>query len=580
MYGNAPAVWRSPSANLAATNTNTNEEIKLNRASPASPRVSPLHRILSGLAASLLLNCGTAGASHPGAAWEWLPGEQPSAFAPKSMLRGLARSLSDRPDTVQGPQVHVMYVLPSDGADEQLDTNGQIGTSVMAFNRWMANNTWGKAFRIDTFDGLPDVSFFRLSRTDAQMRAVGAYVRDEIEKDLKAAGLIRPDKLYAVYYGGSSSWSCGGGAWPPALPGQVGAMYLKGQAPGAPACSTNPVGASLEAPGYMDFGMLHELVHTLGYVATCAPHHVLNGHASDNRNDLMYAGSESWQLPPRLDIGRDDYYGHGRAGCADLATSAYLSNAEGAPVTNLWWNPAESGWGLNLNQQGDTVFATLFNYAGDGRDMWLVASGLTRQADNRFTGSLYRTTGPAFNASPWTSVGVAEVGTMALSFESVNRATVTYTVNGAAVTRAIEPQLFATPRPSCSLTSGSRAAATNYQDLWWNPAESGWGLNLTHQGNLIFATLFTYANDNRDLWLVASSLARQADGSFSGALYRTTGRAFNSATWATPAVSEVGTMRLAFSNGTSGTVTYSVNGTTVTKAIERQVFDARPSICQ
>lgn len=46
-------------------------------------------------------------------------------------------------------------------------------------------------------------------------------------------------------------------------------------------------------------------------------------------------------------------------------------------VQGLWWrSPAnsESGWGLNLIQQGDVLFATWFTYDTDGRGMWLVAS--------------------------------------------------------------------------------------------------------------------------------------------------------------------------------------------------------------
>ena len=35
-------------------------------------------------------------------------------------------------------------------------------------------------------------------------------------------------------------------------------------------------------------------------------------------------------------------------------------------------------------------------------------------------------------------------------------------------------------------------AAANYTALWWNPAESGWGVNFNHQGNILFGTLFTY----------------------------------------------------------------------------------------
>ena len=113
------------------------------------------------------------------------------------------------------------------------------------------------------------------------------------------------------------------------------------------------------------------------------------------------------------------------------------------------WNPAESGWGLNITHQGNTIFATLFTYAADGRDLWLVASAMTRQPDGRFTGDLFRTQGPAFNASPWGSVSVASVGTMTLAFASGERGTLSYTFNGAAVTKAIERQVFAATAPAC-----------------------------------------------------------------------------------------------------------------------------------
>jgi len=41
--------------------------------------------------------------------------------------------------------------------------------------------------------------------------------------------------------------------------------------------------------------MLHEILHTLGVVATCAPNHTLSGHVSDDPRDLMYAGPLPWQ---------------------------------------------------------------------------------------------------------------------------------------------------------------------------------------------------------------------------------------------------------------------------------------------
>jgi hypothetical protein len=35
-------------------------------------------------------------------------------------------------------------------------------------------------------------------------------------------------------------------------------------------------------------------------------------------------------------------------------------------------------------------------------------------------------------------------------------------------------------------------APANYQGIWWNASESGWGINLAHQGDTVFASWFTY----------------------------------------------------------------------------------------
>jgi hypothetical protein len=240
--------------------------------------------------------------------------------------RALPRATADRPDEVRGPQVHAVYAIPSDGEDRALDTTGAVAASVDSFQRWLARETGGPNLRLDTSGGELDVTFVRLPRTDAEMKARGAFVRDEIEAALRQAGLLRANKVYAVYYDGGSTWSCGGGAWPPRLVGQVAAQYLKGEPPGALPCWTHSLAPPGAEPGYLDIGMLHELVHTLGFVATCAPHHTRDGHASDSPNDLMWAGDAPWQLPPRLDIGRDDYFGHGRSDCLDLARSEYLTS--------------------------------------------------------------------------------------------------------------------------------------------------------------------------------------------------------------------------------------------------------------
>ena len=261
-----------------------------------------------------------------------------------------------------------------------------------------------------------------------------------------------------------------------------------------------------------------------------------------------------------------------------------LAVESAANQTGMWWNAAESGWGINLAHQGDVIFATLFTYDAARKPMWLILSEGRKQPSGAFAGTLYRTTGSRFDANPFppiTPANVTPVGQMRITFAGAG-ATLEYDVNGAAVTKAIEKTVFGQGAASCAAATGPRTALTNYQDSWWNAAESGWGINLTQQGDTMFASLFTYGLDGSGLWLVMTSGKRQPDGAFSGDLYRTTGPAFNAQPFppiGSADVTRVGTMRLAFTNGETGTLQYSVDGTTVTKAITRQVFGAPLPAC-
>lgn len=101
------------------------------------------------------------------------------------------------------------------------------------------------------------------------------------------------------------------------------AVYLFGAPPGFRSCDTNSFASSEASPGYLEFVMAHEIFHGMGMVGTCARNHTASGHVSDDPSDLMYAGSLPW-TPSRLDVNRDDYFGHGNP-CADAAQSPYLT---------------------------------------------------------------------------------------------------------------------------------------------------------------------------------------------------------------------------------------------------------------
>ena len=282
------------------------------------------------------------------------------------------------------------------------------------------------------------------------------------------------------------------------------------------------------------------------------------------------------------------------ASVSNLATNYAGASASVAPAAaavnyeGIWWNaPAgsESGWGINFEHQGDIIFATWFTYDAAGKGWWLVMTA-AKTAPNTYSGTLFKTAGPAFNAVPFNPALVtpSQVGSGTLTFTDANNGTFTYTVNGIAQVKSITRQVFG-PLPTC--TSGANlnlASATNYQGLWWGaPAgsESGWGINFAHQGDTIFATWFTYDMDGTPMWLVATA-GKTAPGTYTGALFRTTGPAFNTVPFnpANVMPTQVGSMTLTFTDGNTGTFAYTVNGIAQVKAITRQVFSGAGTICQ
>jgi hypothetical protein len=167
------------------------------------------------------------------------------------------------------------------------------------------------------------------------------------------------------------------------------------------------------------------------------------------------------------------------------------------------------------------------------------------------------------------------VGVGTLTFTGPNSGTFAYAVRGFAQTKPITRQVFG-PVPTCTFRpQPALSQATNYQDLWWvaGGAESGWGLTVTHQGDIIFAVWFTYDVDGTPL-ILSTTAAKSAPGVYSGTLYRTSGPAFSAVPFNPAGVvrTPVGTMTLTFANGNAGLFAYSVNGVAQTKAITRLLF--------
>jgi len=126
---------------------------------------------------------------------------------------------------------------------------------------------------------------------------------------------------------------------------------------------------------------------------------------------------------------------------------------------DLWWAaPAgsESGWGVNVTQQGTTIFATWFTYDANSAPLWLSVTA-AQTAPTTFSGTLYLTNGPAFGSTPFNpaQVGRQAVGNATLSFSDGNNGTLAFNVDlgdGANMgnrTKAITRQVFRAPGTVC-----------------------------------------------------------------------------------------------------------------------------------
>ena len=109
---------------------------------------------------------------------------------------------------------------------------------------------------------------------------------------------------------------------------------------------------------------------------------------------------------------------------------------------DLWWNENEPGWGIAINEQGRTIFATWYVYDAQGNPQWLVMPGGT-WSGNAYTGNVYSTRGPP-PAATFDPARVERriVGTATLTFASSSQARLDFTINGVSGSKAITRQPF------------------------------------------------------------------------------------------------------------------------------------------
>jgi cytochrome c553 len=68
-----------------------------------------------------------------------------------------------------------------------------------------------------------------------------------------------------------------------------------------------------------------------------------------------------------------------------------------------------------------------------------------------------------------------------------------------------------------SLSAPPPVPDRDYTDLWWNAAESGWGLNLIqHPSNKLFGVMYTYDANGHPIWFVLPDGSWTTNSTYTG----------------------------------------------------------------
>jgi hypothetical protein len=241
----------------------------------------------------------------------------PGAFA--AGWCGAGESQTDRPDTVTGEQVHLVYAVPADGADNFAAVANRMADDMTSIATWWTGQDASRAPRFDlaTFPAgtCVDISSVRLPDSSGSLVG-GSAAFQRVANDLITSGFGSDFKRYVIYYDGPPVEPnvCGTGAGDFGHGLGFAIVWLAG-------CSNAP----------SDAVAAHELVHALGAVPAGAPHECPppnEMHVCDSTLDLMYWLDSGQPLATRfLDINHDDYYEHPTNGI-DIRNSLWLRHLD------------------------------------------------------------------------------------------------------------------------------------------------------------------------------------------------------------------------------------------------------------
>jgi len=174
-----------------------------------------------------------------------------------------------------------------------------------------------------------------------------------------------------------------------------------------------------------------------------------------------------------------------------LAVSGVRASTSSSEITDMWWSPGESGWGVNVVLQRDVAFLTFFVYDTMGNPVWYTSNAqLATDGSTVWNGLLYATSGPWFGG-PFAAgnVHVRQAGTVSFAIAQLDQATLTYTVDGVPVSKIVERQTWTNEDYSGEYLGGYSITDSNCTQANLNGLEeAGGSLSVAQNGSAITVT--------------------------------------------------------------------------------------------
>ena len=167
------------------------------------------------------------------------------------------------------------------------------------------------------------------------------------------------------------------------------------------------------------------------------------------------------------------------------ALSAAATVAErSAFAQGHWWNPQRSGSGFEIFSAAGQVAVVWYTFDTNGKPVWYTAQG---------DQSTLSTSAWPLMRHKWSGDRISQstqVGTLKLRVQGAEAMAVDWQVGTASGTWPVQPLMFA-----------GVVNEIDHSGSWYAPANSGWGVTVSEQGDVLGGAVFTYDTAGEPTWV-------------------------------------------------------------------------------